>query len=274
MLRVSRVSLAAALLVVPLAPEASANFCPRELHRATRLLVVVAPDMNAPKATVRTFERPLPTGSWKPVGEAEPAVIGASGLGWGHTYRSFARDKEPLKQEGDKRTPAGIFRFGSSFGFAAAQNPDHLRLKPGVHFCVGDVSSPYYGHIVAKEKLDKKTGGEEMAAMQLYRRGLVIDYPRRRFAKAGSCIFLHVWESPDKGSTGCVGLPEERVAHFQTWAKNRHAVIAIVPEAAVARFKRCLPLATGVSRNEAPVLLPVPHPKRDLRQNTRATLTR
>ena len=138
--------------------------------------------------------------------EAEPAIVGVNGLGWGATFKHLARDKEPVKHERDGRAPAGIFRFGQSFGFAPANTKDHLRLQPGVHFCVEDVRSPYYGHIVAKSKLGQKVSGEEMAAIDIYRRGLVIDYPRRRFAKAGSCIFLRVWESPDKGSSGRVGL--------------------------------------------------------------------
>lgn len=266
-MRVSHASVAAALLVAALAPEISATtYCPRELHRATRLLVVTAPDMNTTKATLRTFERALPNGHWRAMSDAEPAIVGVNGLGWGETFKHLGRDQEPVKQERDGRTPAGIFRFGKSFGFEPVNNKDHLRLQPGVHFCVEDVRSPYYGHIVAKSKLGQKVSGEEMAAIDIYRRGLVIDYPRRRFAKAGSCIFLHVWESPDKGSSGRVGLPEERVAHFQTWAKGRHTVIAIVPEPAVDRFKGCLPLNTQVSRNDVPVAVPVPNPMRQVRQ--------
>jgi hypothetical protein len=198
--------------------------------------------------------------------EPEPANVGVNGLGWAPTFKHLARDKEPLKHERDGRAPAGIFRFGKSFGSEPVANKDHLRLQRGVHFCVEDVRSPYYGHIVAKSKLGQKVSGEEMAAIDIYRRGLVIDYPRRRFARAGSCIFLHVWESPDKGSSGRVGLPEERVAYFQTWAKNRHTVIAIMPEPAVDRFNGCLPLNTQVSGNDGPVAVPVPNPMRQVRQ--------
>ena len=267
MLRVSHASVTAALLVVALAHEAGATtYCPRVLHRATRLLVVTAPDMNTTKGTLRTYERALPNDRWRPIGDAEPVVLGANGLGWGPTFKHLARDKEPLKHERDGRAPAGIFRFGKSFGFEPVNNKDHLRLQPGVHFCVDDVRSPYYGHIVLKSKIGKTITGEEMAAMQGYRRGLVIEYPRHRFAKAGSCIFLRVWEGPDKCSTPCVGLPEPRVEHFQTWAKNRHTVIAIVPEPAVDRFQGCLPLTTQVSRNDAPVAVPVPNPMRQVRQ--------
>ena len=66
MIRVSHASVAAALLVAALAPDAGATtYCPRVLHRATRLLVVTAPDMNTTKATLRTFERALPNGRWR-----------------------------------------------------------------------------------------------------------------------------------------------------------------------------------------------------------------
>jgi hypothetical protein len=66
-------------------------------------------------------------------------------------------------------------------------------------------------------------------------------------------------------------MPEERVAHFQTWAKDRHTVIAILPEAAVDRLDGCLPLNTQVSRNDAPVAVPVPNPMRQVRQGSGAS---
>jgi L,D-peptidoglycan transpeptidase YkuD (ErfK/YbiS/YcfS/YnhG family) len=254
--------LAAAVVSLLLAPEAEANYCPRVLHRATRLVIVLVPDMSSPKGTMRTFERKSPAARWEGRSEPEPAVVGTDGIAWGHPFQSFAKDGEPLKREGDKRAPAGIYRFGPSFGFAKAANADHLRLEPGRHYCVDDARSPHYGRIVERRVAGEKSSGEDMAAFPLYKRGLVIDYPPRRRTQAGACIFLHVWGGEGVGTAGCVALPEPRVAHLQGWAKGRHTVIVILHEDAVARFKSCLPLTEVASGPEARAAIPLPTPKR------------
>ncbi len=211
---------------------------------------------------MRTFARKSPAASWMPQSTPEPAVVGARGIAWGHPFVSYAKGGEPIKQEGDKRTPAGLYRLGATFGFAKDDRPGHMQLAPGAQFCVHDPRSPHYGRIVTRAKAGETTSGEDMAAFPLYKRGIVIDYAPRPRAKAGSCIFLHIWGGEGVGTAGCVALPEERVAYLQDWTKGRHSVIAIVSEDTVARFGGCLPSETRVSRHEPPVALPLPNPLR------------
>lgn len=274
MRQISAISIlmSAALVAVLAEPAASATtYCPRVLHRATRLIIVTVPTMDGTKATMRTFVRKSPASSWKPEGTPESAVVGANGIGWGGPFIHLARRGEPIKQEGDKRTPAGLYRLGATFGFDKSDRPGHLQLKPEAHFCVHDTRSAHYGRIMERSKAGEKTEGENMASVPLYRRGIVIEYPPLRRSKAGSCVFLHVWGGDGVGTAGCVGLPEERVKHLQEWIEGRHAVIGVVMEDAVSRFGDCLPLETGVSRQEPPAALPLPHPRR---AGQRADLTR
>jgi L,D-peptidoglycan transpeptidase YkuD (ErfK/YbiS/YcfS/YnhG family) len=255
------------------APDASAKtYCPRILHRATRLILVAVPTMDTAKATMRTFVRKSPAAAWMPQATAEPAVVGARGLGWGHRYVSYARRGEPIKKEGDERTPAGLYRLGATFGFDKDDRPGHMRLKPGAHYCVHDTKSQHYGRIVTKAKAGADTGGEDMGTFPLYKRGIVVDYAPHRQAKAGSCIFLHVWGREGEGTAGCVALPEERVAHLQEWAEGRHTVMAVVSEDTVARFGNCLP--TESVAHKGPAALPVPNPKRRGPEGQRAELAR
>ncbi len=249
-----------ALLVAPAV--SARTYCPRVLHRATRLIIVSVPDVDSTKATMRTFLRKSPAASWVVQSTAEPAVVGTGGIAWGHPYVSYARRGEPIKKEGDKRTPAGLYRLGATFGFAREERRGHLHLKPGAHYCVHDPKSPLYGHIVPRAKAGAKTSGEDMSALPLYKRGIVVDYAPRQRAKAGSCIFLHIWDGEGVGTAGCVALPEERVAHLQAWTKDRHAVIAILSEDMIGRFGRCLPSEHTVSAVQVPVALPLPNPKR------------
>jgi L,D-peptidoglycan transpeptidase YkuD (ErfK/YbiS/YcfS/YnhG family) len=249
--------IAASAALLP-AHEAEAKYCPRVLYRATRLVVVSVPNMQSTAASVRTFERASPAARWESRSEREPAVVGAQGIAWGNPYVSYAKKDELLKREGDERTPAGVYRFGATFGFAANKLPGHLLLQPAKQFCVHDVSSRYYGQIVDKRVAGEKTSGENMAKFPLYKRGIVIDYPARPQSKAGSCIFLHIWGGEGVGTAGCVALPEERVAYLQEWAGSRNTAIAIVSEDTVDRFKGCLPVSSAVSRAEAPVTVPLP----------------
>lgn len=233
------------LLVIAMAcaesARAQAAACPEVLGEAKRLAVVSVPDMGTTGGTLRTFERVDASAAWRETGGPQSVVIGQSGLGWGHPFAALARPGEPVKREGDTKTPAGIYRLGATFGFDAAERAGHMQLTPGVEFCVDDTGSPHYGRIVKRSEAGAGTRGENMGAEPLYRRGLVIDYPPNAADKAGSCIFLHIWAGAGQGTAGCVAMPEPGVARLQEWAGGGGAAIAIVSEDTADRFAGCLP---------------------------------
>lgn len=219
---------------------AAEGTCPAFLEGARSLVVVTARSMNATSARLRLFQRNGPSNAWRPIGASESAVLGATGLAWGHPFRGMARAGEPVKAEGDRRTPIGIYRFGRSFGFHASGLSGQLVLRPGESICVDDPASTAYNTIVLPRS-GTRPRGEDMGAQPLYRRGLVIDYPSDAGRRAGSCIFLHVWRGPGRGTAGCVALPETRVAALQAIAGRGETAIAILPEGALDRFSGCLP---------------------------------
>lgn len=237
-------TLAAGLIAVPLAIVAqrsvAAPACPAFLDRARQLLVVITRNQDATAARLRLFARDRPGTTWRQDGAAEPALVGRHGLAWGDPFRDQARPGDPVKREGDGRTPAGIFMIGRSFGHAPLARANHLTLRPKSAYCVDDPASPSYNRIVVPARSGPAPRGEDMGAEPLYRRGLVIEYPSNAGRRAGSCIFLHVWRGPSKGTAGCVALPEARVAALQDFTQEG-AAIAILPEEALARFSGCLP---------------------------------
>jgi hypothetical protein len=103
------------------------------------------------------------------------------------------------------------------------------------------------------------------------KRGLRVDYPARRGAKAGSCIFIQVWDGAEAGTKARIGMPEERIAVLQEWSSKGFTAIAIVAESAANRFKGCLPINSAMSRADQPAALPVPNPRRA--KDQRAELT-
>jgi D-alanyl-D-alanine dipeptidase len=228
------------VLPIVLAAVTSAT-CPQILQNATRLIFVTAPTMNAVAAEVRLFERDKPELTWRLAQAAEPAVLGLKGMGWGEGFEGLAQSGEPIKSEGDDRTPAGIFPAGRPFGFESSGHPGYLEIRPDT-VCVDDPSSAAYSTIASRASVGSKTHVEQMGGFSLYRRGLVVEYPSDRLRRSGSCIFIHVWRSRFKGTAGCIALPEPRVAALQNFAESG-AVIAVAPIAALDRFGPCLPPA-------------------------------
>jgi L,D-peptidoglycan transpeptidase YkuD (ErfK/YbiS/YcfS/YnhG family) len=231
---------AAIALAAAFAPEALAQVCPAPLKDARRLVLITADDMNSIFARMRLYERAAPGAPWRALGAEEPALVGRGGVGWSHFYRALARPGEPLKTEGDKRAPAGVFAIGRSFGTVPSSRPGHIPVVADT-VCVDDPSSPAYNTITSRRLIGPKVHAENMSRMlPMYRRGLVVDYPTDARARAGSCIFIHVWKSPTTGTAGCVAVPEPRVVALQEFAEPG-AAIAILPRAALGRLRGCLP---------------------------------
>jgi L,D-peptidoglycan transpeptidase YkuD (ErfK/YbiS/YcfS/YnhG family) len=219
----------------------SAQDCPEVLKRATRLLVASTATPNDKSGRIRLYERASSSERWRIAGQGLPIVVGRNGLAWGWTATSLTRPGEPIKREGDKRTPAGIFGLGRPFGFGASRLPGYLRLQRGATFCVDDATSPYYGQIVSRARAGRGVTGEDMATIGLYRRGILVSYPPQAARRAGSCIFIHVWRRPTSGTLGCIATSENTVERLQAFVAGTPAAIAILPETASARFKHCLP---------------------------------
>ncbi len=225
------------LLIAPCA--ARAQSCPAPLASAHRLVLAVAPSLSSSIARVQRFQRASPDKPWRAIGQPVSALIGYRGLAWAHTFRNLARKGEPIKFDGDKRAPAGFFRIGRSFGFAPSRLPHYLRIAAGM-VCVADPASPAYNTIAMRAKVGWRVRGENMWRVPDYRRGLLVDYPTDRKDRAGSCIFIHVRQPGRSGTSGCVALPEREVATLQ-WFAQSGAVLAILPQRALRRFKGCLP---------------------------------
>ena len=149
---------------------------------------------------------------------------------------------EPIKVEGDKRAPAGVYPIGGTFGTVPSSRPGHIQVTDDT-VCVDDPDSPAYNTITSRAVVGPKVHAENMSkALPMYRRGLLVDYPTDVAAKAGSCIFIHVWRSPTRGTGGCVSMPEERVMALQDFAEGGGAVLAIMPRHALGR---CAQLPAG-----------------------------
>ena len=238
--RVAAVIAVVAVATVHSGVTARAQSCPAPLADAKRLVLVTAPSMNDMAATMRLYERASANAAWRALGATEPVTIGRAGMGWSQFFTRLARRGEPLKVEGDKRAPAGLFPIGRSFGILASSRPDYLHVTSDT-ICVHDVLSPAYNTIASRARVGPAVRAENMSrVLPMYRRGLLVDYPTDAKKQAGSCIFIHVWRSPTAGTAGCVAMPEPRVEALQDLAAGG-AVLAILPRGALERLSGCLP---------------------------------
>ena len=124
-------SLASIVLLHALLASSStlAQAFPALMQTARRLIVVTVPTLTSTVGGLRLFKRGRSDASWSLVGAPEPVMLGSGGVAWGRAFRSFAADDEPIKIEGDKRSPAGFYAIGRPFGFAPSPLAGYLQLQ-------------------------------------------------------------------------------------------------------------------------------------------------
>ena len=96
-------------------PLASAAPLATPVHGARQLVVVTTPTWDTPSGRLQAYERTAH--GWKAQGAAFDVALGRSGSAWGLGLHP-AQGNGPQKQEGDGRSPAGVFGIGDAFGYA------------------------------------------------------------------------------------------------------------------------------------------------------------
>lgn len=234
-------------------PAASQPAAPQVFAHSAQMIVVVTPGWDAVEGRLERFERADPHESWRSVGEPIPIVVGGKGMGWGiglidAGYPGVRVESEPIKTEGDGKSPAGIFALGTAFGDAAQPLPgiklSYLVLTPSTE-CVDDVSSKNYNRIVDRSTVEPDwNSSEHMRDVgESYRWGIVIDHnatvpggtaPR---PGGGSCVFLHIWHSSDQGTAGCTAMTRNNLESLLLWLDpSRLPVLVQLPESAYQRL--------------------------------------
>ena len=195
---------------------------PAGLRMSTQILIVTTQNWDGVAGTLQVYERPQARKKWKAAGAPIPVVLGKKGLGWG---AGVASEREagrraasgPVKKEGDGKSPAGIFRLSTAFGYAAQEPPGwkmpYMSITPSVE-CVDDARSKFYNHVLDRASVapDWSSSEQMLRPDGLYRWGLVVDHNTEPVtAGAGSCIFLHIWMGPGQRTTGCTAMAQEQL---------------------------------------------------------------
>jgi L,D-peptidoglycan transpeptidase YkuD (ErfK/YbiS/YcfS/YnhG family) len=238
---------------------------PPVLAHSTQIIVVVTPGWDAVQGWLERFERADSQESWRSVGDPIPIVVGSRGMGWGIGLIDAGQpgiriEPEPIKIEGDGKSPAGVFTLGTAFGYSVQPLPGlklpYLVLTESIE-CVDDVSSKNYNRIVDRSTvaLDWNSSEHMRDVGESYRWGVVIDHnaivPSRTAPqpRGGSCVFLHIWHSSDRGTAGCTAMTSNNLESLLLWLNPaRLPVLVQLPESAYQR----LAVSWGLPQQPAP----------------------
>jgi L,D-peptidoglycan transpeptidase YkuD (ErfK/YbiS/YcfS/YnhG family) len=202
---------------------------------STQMIVVTTSGWNTVDGRLQRFERNTLSGKWQPVGHPISIVVGRNGMGWGigllpTDAPGIRAASEPVKKEGDGKSPAGIFALGTAFGYAGQPLPGlrlpYLSLTPSTE-CVDDARSSHYNRIVDRStaSVDWNSSEHMSAAGQSYIWGVVINHnsivPEGNYhppvPMGGSCVFMHIWEAAGHGTAGCTAMPQSDLEGVLLW---------------------------------------------------------
>lgn len=207
-----------------------------KINNSNQLLLVRAPDWDATRAVLERYQRDENTHHWIRIGKPIPVVIGKKGMGWGTPFFPNSLS-DPTKQEGDGKSPAGIFEIGSAFGFAS---PSSLLKMPYLQltdtsFCVDDENSSHYNQVIDTRTITRDWApntGEAMRTQALYEKGAIIQYNTPNPIKhRGSCIFMHIWRNAYSGTAGCITMEKSNLELVLNWLdQTKNPLIALFPQ--------------------------------------------
>lgn len=202
-------------------PSSLASDIPSACHQ---LLLVLSPSTDSPRAQTWLLERNGNGDPWHLYDGPFDTTLGRAGLAWGTgLHRSSPPPNFPIKAEGDKRSPAGLFRITQAFGLAPQTHASHLRLPyiPITEHTIGvdDVTSKHYNQIVDDRQVLRDWESHEAMIQhaQLYEWGAVIAHNPDNLPGLGSCIFLHIAPTGDQATAGCTALNPNDLQSTLRW---------------------------------------------------------
>ncbi|MBO9663771.1 L,D-transpeptidase family protein [Dokdonella sp.] len=211
---------------------------------ARQMILVTTADWDANHGRLRRYERDAR--GWHAAGDGFDVAIGRNGAAWGVGLHEAQAG--PRKQEGDGRSPAGVFALGTAFGYAgSARTAWPYAAMTAEHWCVDVDGSPLYNRIVDAREVgaDAVAGSTEPMRRDLhadgdvrYELGLVVEHNPRNRRGDGSCIFAHLWRTPGEATAGCTAMARADMQALLAWLRpDEHPVFVLLPEAEYARLR-------------------------------------
>ncbi|NWK55459.1 L,D-transpeptidase family protein [Verrucomicrobiaceae bacterium N1E253] len=215
----------------------------------SQVVVGIAENWNSTNATLTLYQKH--GRSWKNQGQSWQTRLGKKGLAWGRGLHRTPESKAPAKREGDWKAPAGVFKIGGAYGYAAkVQHHPKLpyRQITTSDLWVEDRNSPHYNrHIIlnhpastAWEKKAQMRQNDHAHSLKLYIAHNDAMLGGKAIPGLGSAIFFHIWRSNGTRPTaGCTTMQENKlkqlIANIDP-AKN--PVYVLLPKAEYQQLKK------------------------------------
>jgi len=199
----------------------------------TELLVVVNKGWDDLQGTLYAFKKQH--NRWV-LQFSNPIVLGSKGLGLGDGVMPLSLPGAPVKHEGDKKSPAGIFTIGTAFGYADKKDAAWIKNRYVQAFdtliCVDDPQSVNYNKLVDKDtaKHDYNSFEHMHLKSDAYKWGLFLNHNSGKVVPGdGSCVFIHIWENDHTGTTGCTAMTEDNMLRLLRFinAKDRPVMVQL-----------------------------------------------
>jgi D-alanyl-D-alanine dipeptidase len=166
-------------------------------------------------------------------------------MAWGSGLHGGVIGEGPVKQEGDGRSPAGVFSLGSAFGYAPPERAGEMK-SPYIQAvatleCVDDPQSAHYNRIVDRagvENPDWKSSERMLRDDDQYRWGVVVEHNAKGAPGCGSCVFMHIWEAPGTGTSGCSAMSLSSMERLLRWLDaGKRPILVQLPRAEFERLR-------------------------------------
>jgi len=195
------------------------------LTASNQVVFVTASDWNATQGMMQLYQRKNNHRSWKLIHQFA-VTLGRNGLACDRHSVLPKPATVVSKNEGDGKSPVGIFRLGPVFSYHSLNG---LRMPfkkvDSTDICVDDVHSAYYNTLVNTDTVSQKDWNsfEHMKANDdSYEYGVWVRYNSDQiFSGDGSCIFLHVWAGSTSPTAGCTAMEKQNVITLIHWLDNK-----------------------------------------------------
>ncbi|MDI2090153.1 L,D-transpeptidase family protein [Commensalibacter oyaizuii] len=202
-----------------------------------QMLLVLSSDWSTNTGILLKFQ--YRSHHWTMEGAPISVSLGKNGSAWGLGLHPFVH-QNPMKVEGDLKSPAGIFALGKSFGYAAQVQYSYPYFSTTADdFCIDNTQSQYYNKIVDRQQIKGNIESLSTEPMRrdlyfkgdsLYKLGIVVHHNDQRLSKAGSCVFVHLRTTPDATTAGCTAMNEQDMNNILSWLKaDHHPVMVLLP---------------------------------------------
>lgn len=197
---------------------------PWSIETNYQLIVVVTDSPNLPDGKLFRYSKDNDS-EWKSLSKPIPIIVGKNGLAESNGLIKIENLQLEKKEEGDKKSPAGIFTLSKAFGFAPPSvlvelKIPYLEIEEGIE-CIDDTNSEFYNIILQgknAEKVDWRSSEKMWKADPWYRFGVIIDANNSPIIKGnGSCLFLHNWNGPDDETVGCTAMDSKAMKEIVLW---------------------------------------------------------